>query len=152
MIIIFDVDGTLALDDHRRHLLDLPDNSKWDAYHAASVDDPPRPGMFQLLNLLADQGHHVEIWTGRTDDYREQTETWLTEQCVAEGGYELEFDECLKMRRAGDFRSVNVVKGEWLAELRVEYGEPDLVFEDRPGPAEWWRQQGITCALVANNT
>jgi len=53
MIYIFDLDGTIALIDHRRHLLETDeDPDKWDKFFDACVDDVPNiPVIFVMQEL-----------------------------------------------------------------------------------------------------
>jgi len=50
---IFDLDGTLALVDHRRQILsDKSDSRRWEKFYAACVDDQPnKPVIDTLLEL-----------------------------------------------------------------------------------------------------
>ena len=103
----------------------------------AQVDPVVEPvaAIFRSLHMV---GHEIEVWTGRTDDFREQTEQWLMDADLWPNG--------LRMRPVGDFRHAHEVKGEWLAERR-----PELVFEDRSSMVKWWREQGIVGCDVADN-
>ena len=148
MFVVFDLDGTLADDTHRQHFLDQEPRD-WDGYFAACGDDTPIWPVRGLWSVLDATGHHVEIWTGRNDKYRDETEQWLGYYIypAAYGGKIHSY--VLRMRPDGDYRHDTVVKGEWLAEC--DGGQPDLVFDDRTNSVAWWREQGITCLQVADH-
>ena len=49
---IFDLDGTIALIDHRRPLLESKSSDRWQKFFAACVDDEPnKPVIDTLLGL-----------------------------------------------------------------------------------------------------
>ena len=143
MFIVFDLDGTLADDTHRQHHI-TGDARDWDAYFAACGDDAPIQNVGEILRALERKGHHVEIWTGRNNHWREVTRQWLdTHRMNGLAGL------VLRMRADGDFRPDTVVKGEWLAECGDH--PPDLIFDDRTKSVAFWRSQGITCLQVAQH-
>ena len=168
MFIVFDLDDTLADTDHRQHILtqEFPEESdKWNAFFDACTEDAPMQGVIYLLKALAfqDERHRVEIWTGRSDRVREQTEAWLrwharinpwtkqpgSEQTEAWLRRHVKMfpNVELRMRKEGDYRHDIEIKQEWIE----EFGKPDIVFDDRNKIVEWWRDMGITCCQVKNS-
>lgn len=138
MFIIFDLDGTLADVTHRRPLLDPPQRN-WDAFFAACGDDAPiRPIITVARDILAAGGHRIEIWSGRSDKVRAETEEWL-------GRYGLD-GVPLRMRPNGDNTPDDQLKEMWLL---AEDAAPDMVFDDRDKVVAMWRRHGILCAQVA---
>lgn len=73
---IFDLDGTLALIDHRRHFVEGPDKD-WRSFFAACVDDAPNMPVIRTLQALRRSGAEVWIWSGRSDEVKAQTVKWL---------------------------------------------------------------------------
>ena len=150
MKVIVDLDGSLSVDDERRSKVNVVDEAgeqvykDYEGYHSACEDDPPNWPLVEIVMLMLDAGHHVEIWTGRPDTYETQTRRWLSKTL----GFRADYIP-LRMRRENDNRSTNVVKGEWLAECGWT---PDLVFDDRAKCVDFWREQGITCFQVADHT
>lgn len=133
---VFDLDGTLADCTHRLHHLERKD---WRAFFAACVDDTPIGHMIELCSALAwNAGHRVEIWSGRSDEVRSETEAWLKKHGL--GGLPV------LMRTAGDHRPDDEVKREFLR----GGGVPDLIFDDRKRVVDMWRAEGIACAQVAS--
>lgn len=147
MYVIFDLDGTLARLDHRLHyvrnLSNDPDfKPNWDAFHHACVyDEPIREMIFinQAVALLNPHTTKIEIWSGRSDMVRPQTEKWLEEHGIH---YDVLF-----MRSAGDFTPDDELKESWLHSPFT--GRPDIVFDNRKRVVDMWRRNGIRCVQVA---
>jgi len=136
-LFIFDLDGTLADITHRVHYVkNKPKN--WKAFNAGIPHDKPKAPIVKLLQTLR---HHpdtrVVICSGRNEDSRTETEVWLIEN-------KIDWDE-LYMRKKDDFRDDTIVKKEMLAQVRAEWGEPDLVIDDRQKVVDMWRKEGLTC-------
>ena len=147
MYVVFDLDGTLCNDSHRRPLIEREQESKdYDAYHEALVDDTPVKPLVALLKyLVVGGGTTVEIWTGRPEKYRQPTKAWLQTHL---GFFCANRIRRLRMRPTGDMRDINTVKAEWL-----EIGNyPDLIFDDRAKTVNFCRSLGITTCQVADNT
>lgn len=142
--VIFDLDGTLALIDHRRHWLDksqhpeLSSDQRWRAFFAACVEDVPNWPVIETLLCLSDH-HYIVIFSGRSDEVREQTEAWLNR-------HDVYYDELL-MRQAGDHTVDEVLKKGWLAEMDKE--SIMCVFDDRDKVVQMWRDEGLPCFQVA---
>lgn len=141
MFVVFDLDGTLADGEHRVHHI-TKEPKDWDAFFAACADDMPIPAALQTLEAFTERAEHrVEIWTGRSDQVRAETERWL----AAYVGHAFERVLTLRMRKAGDHRNDDVLKAEWID----QHGLPDLVFEDRARVVDMWRKRGAVCFQVA---
>ena len=138
-LVIFDLDGTLALNEHRQHYVERPTGEKdWDSFFdACDKDELNWPIAATLLTMLA-AGLDVRIWSGRVDRVREKTERWLSDNGLGHIP--------LKMRPDGDHRSDTVLKSEWLGEASQK---PMMVFDDRDSVVAMWRENGIVCAQVA---
>lgn len=135
---VFDLDGTLADVEHRRYFVGT---KNWDGFFEACDQDPPISDVINLLRTLFQNGHRVEIWSGRSDQVREKTENWLKKNVglFAPG--------ILKhMRKQGDFTPDHVLKKAW---LDAEPTKPDMIFDDRQSVVDMWRENGVTCAQVA---
>jgi len=141
--IICDLDGTIALCEHRVHLVrqGTPD---WDAFFRACDQDEPNWPVIHTLIALAE--HHdrrrdaeITIFSGRSDMVKKETQVWLAEYLVPH--------HHLRMRPEGDFRPDDLVKKEWLLEIGVE----NVLFtiDDRQSVVDMWRAMGLTCFQVA---
>lgn len=140
LLVIFDLDGTISLTEHRQHFLDPEDGGKpdWDAFFDACDQDLPNWPVINTLHALRDQGFRVEIWSGRSDAVRQKTEDWL----VAHGIHSIP----LHMRGHGDYTPDDELKEKWLGQ---EPWKPMMVFDDRDKVVAMWRRNGIVCAQVA---
>lgn len=138
MFIVFDLDGTLALNDHRQHFVDRPVGKKdWKSFFEACDGDLPNWPIVHLAIGLA-VFHEVEIWSGRSDDVDAKTTKWLNE--IGLGGLR-------RLHRTADDRTSDVeLKLGW---LRESSRRPVLVFEDRDSVVAMWRAEGIVCCQVA---
>lgn len=146
-LIIFDLDGTLANGAHREHhIVRQPGDERpkdWDAYFAACRDDRPVPAIVMLYSSLRLRRHaQVEIWTGRIEQYRDDTIDWINEHLHVEPAR-------LLMRETNDRTQDDVLKRSWLAEARGRSDEVILAFEDRKRVVEMWRAEGVLCCQVA---
>jgi hypothetical protein len=179
-IYIFDLDGTLALIEHRRHFVEYPSKActvcagvnrkkctqcavldagfktDWRAFFAACVDDVPNLPVIKTLQALQRDGAEVWIWSGRSDEVREETIEWLCKYgCMGKNkGFWLKWftgaPERFRMRKAGDHQDDVALKAGWLAEIEPpEYARLVGVFEDRDRVVKMWRDAGITCFQVA---
>lgn len=139
MFVVFDLDGTLALTEHRAHFLTGPGPKDWRGFYAACDRDKPNWPIIHTLHGFATYGgHDVEIWSGRSDEVRDKTATWLARVGLR--------DIPLRMRAAGDHRPDTELKAAWLDACRMA---PDLVFEDRDSMVAMYRARGIVCCQVA---
>lgn len=139
---IFDLDGTLSDCAHRIHFIQK-DPKDWASFYAGCVLDAPIKAVCELLYNLADSVD-IFIFTGRSDEVREQTEVWLSAWTNLEFG-----PNDLYMRVAGDHRHDDVIKLEMLASLRSRGYDPIMAFEDRSRVVAMWRAAGVPCAQVA---
>jgi phosphoglycolate phosphatase-like HAD superfamily hydrolase len=137
-MIVFDIDGTLAIPGKRlKYLQQTPKN--WDAFYEACGEDEPNQDIVELARNLE---HFEEIIfvTGRRESTRAKTVAWLEEQEL--GIYE----DNLFMRADGDYRHDTIVKPELVKDFM---GKITMVFEDRTSMVKKWRELGLTCLQVA---
>lgn len=170
---IFDLDGTLALIEHRRHLVETricqvcdgsgvadPDGARtdcpacdgrgsnkpdWRLFYAACVYDKPNWPVISTMNALLKSGADVQIWSGRSAEVMNETLAWL------QRFFEVDAEEVgLCMRREGDFTPDEVLKRSWLEALN-EFDRRRLVavFDDRQKVVDMWRANGVACFQVA---
>lgn len=141
MIIAFDLDGTLADITHRLHFIQSKPKD-WKSFFAACVDDEPIEPIVRLCyQLMQDYSFEVEIWSGRSDEVRTQTDEWLRKNWLGD-------HSILRMRKVGDYRPDHVVKGEWFDSLG-EHEKPVIAFDDRQQVVDMWRSKGVICCQVA---
>ena len=145
---IFDLDGTLALIDHRKHILDeVDDRQRWRRFYAACDEDQPNIPIVSILETLRHAGCDVWIFSGRSDEVRDKTVKWLTEHTSF---MSRDLDTALVMRRAGDYTADDKLKQRWLNGLLPDdRSRLKAVFEDRDRVVAMWRENGVACLQVA---
>ena len=114
---VFDIDGTLADNDHRQHY--LSGNKNWDAFFAEQHKDEPYQAVLDVLHALAYDrvkmlGDKIIIVTARDERFRNDTHDWLNKH--------IEFDltDSVFMRPLGhrgndDILKVDIIK-QWLVD------------------------------------
>lgn len=144
---IFDLDGTLADINHRRHILDdKTDSHRWDRFEKACVHDEPNPPVVNILYALKSLSP-VDVWvfSGRTEGVRRETVQWLWTHTPLAGDR-----DTLMMRPIGDSRPDDVLKQEFLDRMLIVDRERLVaVFDDRDKVVAMWRRNGIACFQVA---
>lgn len=131
---IFDLDGTICDVRHRRqYVATKPRN--WTAWNKGLVNDTPNLPVKIVYQALRQSGEYdMIIVSGRSDDYKEQTIKWLTDN-------EIFFDEIF-MRKYKDHRDDAVVKGEIADEIEKTHNILG-VFDDRKRVIDAWQARGI---------
>ena len=149
---IFDLDGTLANIDARRKL--AQDSAKpgkkmnWDAFFNPSnigLDKPNHP-VIKMAQVLAESGHMIAIFSGRSQKMAWVTKSWLVKNQVP--------FHVIKMRpKAGQdaFTPDDDLKQMWLDDFADKVGKDNIVgvFDDRQKVVDMWRKNGLTCFQVA---
>jgi FMN phosphatase YigB (HAD superfamily) len=132
--IIFDLDGTICDVRHRRqYVATKPRN--WDAWNKGLINDNPHQAVKFVYQSLRDQYKaDLIIVSGRSDDYKEQTIKWLTDN-------EIFYDE-IYMRKYKDHRDDAVVKSEIADEIEKTH-DIICVFDDRKRVVDMWINRGI---------
>lgn len=140
-VIVFDIDGTLANVEHRRHwVASKPKN--WPAFNAGMVNDTPNADIVWLLDSLRSQPDtRIVICSGRDSEHRAVTEAWLNQHV---GAY-----DALYMRAERDYRPDSIVKVELLEQITRDFAVPWLWVDDRQQVVDAIRAQGIRVLQVA---
>lgn len=136
MLIVMDIDGTLANIEHRLdYVRSKPKN--WKAFDAGIPNDKVNLPVAKIYWSMADAGQDIVLASGRNERSREATEKWLHDN-------HLRAYQKLYMRKADDFRSDDIVKDEIIDEIVADYGKlPDMWFDDRPRVVRAVRKRGI---------
>ena len=143
-IVIFDLDGTLALIDDRRDLA-TKDNGKfdWDVFFNPdniSLDLPNQP-VIDMANLLHKQGFRIFILSGRSDVTHQATVDWLNDNGVW-------WDHLVMRPQNQLYLPDNDLKQGWLDTIGKD--NVAMVFDDRQQVVDMWRSNGLTCFQVAD--
>ena len=142
-IVIFDLDGTLALIDKRRDL-STKDNGKFDwvvFFDPKNVDlDLPNQPVIDVANMLSKQGYTIMILSGRSDVTHQATKDWLWKHKVS-------FDKLMMRPKKLHFTKDSDLKQMWLDDIGVD--NVAMVFDDRNQVVDMWRDNGLTVFQVA---
>jgi FMN phosphatase YigB (HAD superfamily) len=139
-VVVFDIDGTLANIEHRRHwVATRPKN--WPAFNAGMVRDTPHEDIVELAQVFDQQGYRIILCSGRGSETRGVTEQWLRDNSVP--------FERVYMRPERDYRQDSIVKAELLESIRQWEGEPWLWIDDRQQVVDAIRAQGVRVLQVA---
>ncbi|CAH9012631.1 HAD-like domain protein [Vibrio phage 141O35-1] len=153
--VIFDLDGTLALCDHRRHHVEGAVKN-WDAFFAECDRDTVNEPIARLFRFYRDSPlHRVWILSGRsgTEETVYDTEQWLigndlwplTEEDAYYGA-----QQRFHMREHGDRRPDVEVKLEMIRQHGLTPENTEIVFDDRNCMVNAWRNVwGFNCVQVA---
>ncbi len=139
MFIVFDLDGTLALNEHRRRFVEGFGKKDWDSFFKLCGGDTLNRPVATILHTMRQEGHRVEIWSGRSNDAITLTRGWL----YMHGLHHIPY----KGRPHNCFSSDVHLKRSWLHEDKAYW--PDLMFDDRDSVVKMWRNLGIPCFQVA---
>ncbi len=149
MIVIFDIDGTIADNSHRRHFVEddsyrsSVDNSDWESFlHPDNViNDKPIQDMIKLGRLLYNSNHRIHIITSRQESLRETTISWLHT-------HGFNFYSKLLMRKDHDHRPDYIIKEEL---VRAMYSDPTnilLAIDDSDTVIDMYRDLSIPVLKV----
>lgn len=134
---IFDIDGTIANVEHRRHFV-TAEKADWASFNEAMGDDTVNEAIVSLYKTLWNsEVYQLILVSGRSETYRNVTEAWLTWN-------EIPFSRLL-MRGSSDTRSDEKVKAEILRALRAEGHRVLFAVDDRQKVVDMWRSFGVTC-------
>ena len=142
-IVIFDLDGTLALIDKRRDLA-TKDNGKmdWDVFFdPKNIDlDLPNQPVIQMADLLSTD-YRIWILSGRSDVTHQATINWLAKHNVT-------YDHLVMRPQNYLYMPDNDLKQMWLDDIGVD--NVAMVFDDRQQVVDMWRSNGLTTFQVAD--
>ena len=138
-LVIFDLDDTLALTEHRAHHL-LTDPVDWSAYVADCHKDAPNEVLLAVFYDHFVASRDMWIVTARSDEVREQTEDWLYNNGC--------YYNRLIMRAAGDERSGADVKLRWLHDGTIPHERVLCAYDNESQVIDLYRALGITCFHV----
>ena len=142
---LFDLDGTLAHIEHRKHFIE-GERKSWSRFYKACVDDTPNTPVIATMELLLAAGCEVQIFSGREDSVRKETVAWLTQHTSLNMRA-----TTLLMRPTGDSTPDDELKRDWY-ENALTAGERRrlvAVFDDRDKVVAMWRSMGVPCFQVA---
>ena len=151
-IVIFDLDGTLAIINKRRIKAgsstgDKPQKNKmdWDVFHDPSnikLDEPNIP-VIKMAQLFAEDGFKIVIFSGRSDKTETATRGWLFDNGIP-------FDNLvMRPHKTMNFIPDEVLKKRMLDDAVFDIDDILMVVDDRQKVVDMWRSLGLTCFQVA---
>lgn len=147
--IISDLDGCLALNEHRAYLVPQGDDREseeaWRTYVMNCGEDTLNPFVAQFITDFYVRGHAIHYCTGRMEYSRQVTWTWLRRMDVPMG--------IVTHRPNGDTRPNWQLKEEMLDTLARSYGAlPVLAIEDDPATVAMYQHHGVNVLSVATRS
>ena len=139
--VIFDVDGTIADVEHRRHFVSQKP-ADWKSFRNSTVFDTPVQWVCDIAKRFIAQGDNVAFFSARNESERSITEKQISEW-IGEG------HQGLFLRPDGDFRRDDEFKSDLADKFEEVGGKIDIVFDDRNQVVEMWRARGTTVVQVA---
>lgn len=151
--IVFDIDGTLADCEHRRHFVaNRPKD--FNAFFEAMDNDATVPHMLGIHNLHFLHDWEIVYCTGRPEMYRGRTRIWLHRH-----GF---MGNDLSLKGLGRLNALHMrpderrndpdyeIKQDMFDLLTKEHGYTiEMVFDDRQQVVDMWRRNGVPCLQVA---
>lgn len=137
-IVICDIDGTVANNDHRQHL--LQGFKTWDKFFAHLSEDLPISEVIEFVINLHDEGKDVVFVTGRPARYEKATRKWLEKY--------FDFEIKLIMRQDKDKRNkIDVKKEIFLENFKSE--DIFLVIDNDRDLIKMWQSLSLNTKLVS---
>jgi len=128
--VIFDVDGTLALNTSGRSPFD----------GSRVLEDTAYYPIVDLYKMMKKEGHKIIIFSGREDTCKINTEKWLQK-------YEIEYDE-IYLRKEKDYRKDYIIKREMYENFVKDKYYVKYIVDDRVQVVRMWRRLGLTVLQV----
>ena len=131
-IILCDIDGTVANNDHRQHFLE--GKKDWDGFFSELSNDLPIHPVISLVKNEKANGKEVIFLTGRPERYRYSTTLWLKNY--------FDFEFRLLMRKDNDQSNKVIVKDRIFQENFI-HEEIYLVIDNDQKLLELWRKKNL---------
>ena len=131
-IVLCDIDGTIANNDHRQHY--LKGKKDWDGFFSELINDEP---IFPIINKVIEEhnaGKNIIFLTGRPERYRKSTILWLKRY--------FNFDLEILMRKDTDRRDKLITKKE-MFEQNFDKEHIELIIDNDKDLLNMWREMNI---------
>jgi hypothetical protein len=147
-IIIFDLDGTLAIIDKRKDLAMTSEQKRhtkfnWDVFfnpENIKLDVPNEP-VVKMAQLFAENGFTIVIFSGRSNKTEKTTRSWLARNRVP-------FHKLVMRDNKRHYMPDNELKKQFLDE-HVNIDDVFLVVDDRQQVVDMWRSLNLPVFQVA---
>ena len=131
-IVLCDIDGTVANNDHRQHL--LKSYKDWDKFFSQLSEDSPIFPIIEMINARFKDGMEIYFVTGRPERYRTETMSWLKKY--------FKYNFLLIMRKDNDLRNKLTIKKEMLSSIEKK-DKVIEVYENDLDLIEMWEEEGL---------
>lgn len=123
-LIVCDLDGTLADNQHRKHLVPAPGGERdWTLYSKACVYDMPIVGVISLINLLWNH-YGIFLLSNRESSAMDETRWWLSRHGV--------MYDFIKLREPGDVAGSSEYKVQAIESIKDDGYKVHLLIDDLP--------------------
>lgn len=142
-IVIFDLDGTLAIIDERLKESSIKSGKiNWKRFFSEDLikKDLPNLPVIKTANLFHQNGYKIYIFSGRSETTENATRKWLKDNRI-------QYDY-LRLRKENDYRPDEIVKKDFLKTLSI-LDRVFLIFDDRKKVVKMWRSLGLPCFQVS---
>ena len=151
--VIFDIDGTLADIEHRRHFV-TGKKKDFDAFNAAMINDTPNQPIVELLWMCEAAERQIIFCTGRMEQFRRITRDFLLDLHYLRSTSLLGTKRWHSLMMRPDNRRHDPdkdIKQDMLNEILKTVDKSNILFavDDRQRVVDMWRSNGITCLQVA---
>ena len=130
-VAVFDIDGTLMDETHRK---EFRDTKQWDKYFELCHLDTPIEHIIDLTKKYKAKGYEVWLMSGRSDSIMEQTLESMNKHGVM-------FDK-IKLRGEGNFIPDYVIKPAWISKY-IGLERVEIIFDDTDKVIEGFRKKGL---------
>ena len=145
-IVIFDLDGTLALIDKRREFCMKPNGKiNWNEFHNPDNIklDVPNDPVIATARMFAENDFEIHIFSGRSDVTEKTTRSWLAHNRIPFHSL------VMRPHKTRGFVPDEVLKKEFLDNAPFDIDNVFLVVDDRQKVVDMWRDLGLTVFQVA---
>ena len=136
-IVLCDIDGTIANNDHRQHYLE--GKKDWEGFFSELSSDTPIYDVINMVKDLFTSGKEIVFLTGRPKKYNYSTTLWLMDY--------FDFEINLVMRKNNDYRNKLIIKKE-LVEQNFNLDDIDLIIDNDENLVSMWKDLGISTFQV----
>ena len=131
-IILCDIDGTVANNEHRQHF--LKNKKDWEGFFDGMVNDIPIHNVINKIIEEKNAGKEIVFITGRPESYRNASMVWLSKY------FSFSFD--LLMREDKDQRNKVIVKKD-IFEKKLSKSEIHYVIDNDKDLLKLWSEIGL---------
>ena len=131
-IILCDIDGTVANNEHRQHY--LKNQKDWKSFFDEMVNDIPIHDVINKIIEEKNEGKEIVFITGRPESYRNTSMIWLSKY--------FSFNFGLLMREDKDHRNKVIVKKD-IFEKKFSIGEISYVIDNDKELLKLWTDLGL---------